>query len=496
MSLGPRLDLRQSQSLVMTPQLRQAIALLQATNLDVAAFVEEELERNPLLERADSATAAIPESRDDRAADGLAEAPTPKDSAEIAASDTLTDGALDADWSNMIDTGEAFQPAIGGDGGFDTDELGTVEDLGGPGPSLRENLAQQIRLTFDDPQEQLIAGAMLAMLEPSGRLQMDVAAMAARLGCPPARVEAVRRRLQRLDPPGMFAANLAECLAAQLAEQNRLDPAMQALLDNLEMLARRDLAGLQASCGVDAEDLAEMIAELKRLDPKPGAGMDGPPATIVQPDVLMRPGPDGGWLLELNPETMPRVLVRQGFAARALVSTRDKDSRAFIQDKLATANWLARSLEQRANTILKVAAAIVQRQDAFFRHGVEFLKPLILRDIATEVELHESTVSRVTSNKYIATPRGTLELKFFFTQAIAGTAGGESVSAAAVRSRIKSLIDKETASAILSDDQIVTILRQEGVDIARRTVAKYRDALRIPSSVQRKRDKEGKAVSA
>jgi len=495
MSLGPRLDLRQSQSLVMTPQLRQAIALLQATNLEVAAFVEEELERNPLLERAEGST-ATPETRDDRAADGEIDAPAPPDSAEIAASDRIVDGALDADWSNVIDTGESYQPAIGGGGGLDADDLDGIEALAGPGPSLRENLAQQIRLTFEDPQDQLIAGAMLAMLEPSGRLVVDVAAMAARLGCPPARVEAVRRRLQTLDPPGMFAANLAECLAAQLAEKNRLDPAMQALLDNLELLARRDLAGLQARCGVDAEDLSEMIAELKRLDPKPGAGMDGPPATVIQPDVLMRAAPDGGWMLELNPETMARVLVRQGFAARALVSTRDKDSRAFIQEKLATANWLARSLEQRANTILKVAAAIVQRQDAFFRHGVEFLKPLILRDIATEVELHESTVSRVTSNKYIATPRGTLELKFFFTQAIAGTAGGEAVSAAAVRARIKSLIDNENGASTLSDDQIVTILRQEGVDIARRTVAKYRDALGIASSVQRKRDKEGKAVPA
>lgn len=495
MSLGPRLDLRQSQSLVMTPQLRQAIALLQATNIEVAAFVEEELERNPLLERPES-SAATAEQRDDRAADGEIDPPAPPDSAEIASSDRLADGALDADWSNVVDSGEAYQPAIGG-GGLDTDDLDGIEALASPGPTLRENLAQQIRLTFDDPQERLIAGAMLAMLEPSGRLSVDVTAMAAKLGCPSARVEAVRRRLQRLDPPGMFAASLAECLGAQLAEKNRLDPAMQALLDNLECLARRELARLQTRCGVDAEDLAEMIAELKRLDPKPGAGMDGPAAAaIIQPDVLMRPAPDGGWLLELNPETMPRVLVRQGFAARVLVATRDKDSRAFIQDKLATANWLARSLEQRANTILKVAAAIVQRQDAFFRHGVEFLKPLILRDIATEVELHESTVSRVTSNKYIATPRGTLELKFFFTQAIAGTAGGESVSAAAVRARIKSLINKEIIADILSDDQIVAILRQEGVDIARRTVAKYRDALRIPSSVQRKRDKEGRAVPA
>lgn len=495
MTLVPRLDLRQSQTLVMTPQLRQALRMLQSSNLDVAAFVEEELERNPLLERVEGSAAAAPEAPA-AAADGLAEPPAPPDSAQIAASDQLAEAPLDADWSNVVDEGDAYSPRITTGNGTGGDDSATMDDLGAPGPSLRESLEQQIRLAFAAPQERLIAGAMLAMLEPSGRLNVDVAAFAARLGCAPALVEAVRRRLQRLEPVGMFAASLAECLAAQLAEKNRLDPAMQALLDNLELLARRDLAGLMARCGVDAEDLAEMIAELKRLDPKPGAGLDDAPAQSVQPDVLMRAAHGGGWVLEMNPETLPRVLVRQGFAARALVSVRDREGRAFITEQLQSANWLARSLEQRANTILKVAGAIVARQEGFFRHGVAFLKPLMLRDIAEELEMHESTVSRVTSAKYIATPRGTLELKYFFTTAIQGADGNEAVSALAVRHRIKALIDGETPAAILSDDQIVTILRREGVDIARRTVAKYRDAMRIPSSVQRKRDKEGKAVSA
>jgi RNA polymerase sigma-54 factor len=494
MTLVPRLDLRQSQTLVMTPQLRQALRMLQSSNLDVAAFVEEELERNPLLERAEGSVAAAAEAPA-AVADGLAEPPAPPDSAEIAASDRLAEAPLDADWSNVVDEGEAYAPRIGvaGPGGEDA---ATVDDLGAPGPSLRESLAQQIRLTFATPQEQLIAGAMLGMLEPSGRLTVDVVAMAARLGCEPAVVEAVRLRLQRLEPAGMFAANLAECLAAQLAERNRLDPAMQTLLANLDLLARREMGRLMQRCGVDAEDLAEMIAELKRLDPKPGAGLDETPAQLVQPDVLMRPAQGGGWVLEMNPETLPRVLVRHGFAARALVSVRDREGRAFITEQLQSANWLARSLEQRANTILKVAGAIVARQEGFFRHGVGFLRPLMLRDISAELEMHESTVSRVTSSKYIATPRGTLELKYFFTTAIQGADGNEAVSALAVRHRIKSLIDGETPTSVLSDDQIVTILRQEGVDIARRTVAKYRDAMRIPSSVQRRRDKEGKAVPA
>jgi RNA polymerase sigma-54 factor len=285
----------------------------------------------------------------------------------------------------------------------------------------------------------------------------------------------------------MFARDLKECLAVQLAERNRLDPAMQALLDNLELLARHDHRRLMAACEVDAADLTDMIAELKRLDPKPGATWDaGIPQTVV-PDVLMRPAPDGGWLLELNPESMPRVLVNQTYTARVLPRA-SKEDKAFLAEKLQTANWLVKSLQQRAQTIMKVAAEIVRQQDGFFRHGVTHLRPLILRDIAEAVELHESTVSRVTANKYIATPRGTFELKYFFTTALQGVSG-DSHSAEAVRYRIKALVDNEPSDEVLSDDAIVEVLKREGVDIARRTVAKYRDALRIPSSVQRKREK-------
>jgi RNA polymerase sigma-54 factor len=282
---------------------------------------------------------------------------------------------------------------------------------------------------------------------------------------------------------------LRECLAVQLADRNRLDPAMQALLDNLELLARRDTRTLMKLCGVDAEDMTEMVAELKRLDPKPGASFDQMPAPAIVPDVLMRRAPNGEWLLELNPETLPRVLVNRGFHARAVVGAKNKEEKAFLAERMQTATWLVKSLEQRANTIIKVAAEIVRRQDGFFRHGVEHLRPLILRDVAEAVAMHESTVSRVTANKYISTPRGTFELKYFFTTAIAGTMGGESHSAEAVRHRIRGMIEAEDINDVLSDDAIVERLRKEGVDIARRTVAKYREALRIPSSVQRKREK-------
>jgi RNA polymerase sigma-54 factor len=298
--------------------------------------------------------------------------------------------------------------------------------------------------------------------------------------------------MQRFDPVGLFCVDLRECLAVQLAERNRLDPAMEILLDNLDLLARRELRRLMVLCGVDAEDLADMVTELRQLDPKPGALFDAPPLQALVPDVLMRATPSSdplgdAWLLELNPETMPRVLVNQAFHARVAPRTARED-KAFLAEKLQTANWLVKSLHQRAQTILKVAAEIVRQQDGFFRHGVGHLRPLILRDIADAVEMHESTVSRVTANKYIATPRGTFELKYFFTAAIAGTSG-ESHSAEAVRHRIRALVGAESADDVLSDDAIVAVLKREGVDIARRTVAKYREALRIPSSVQRKREK-------
>jgi RNA polymerase sigma-54 factor len=486
MALGPRLDLRQSQSLVMTPQLRQAIKLLQSSSLEVSAFVAEELERNPLLERDEREPAGPDAGLREQRAPALPEG-APLDA--IVRAETLpADGAAPLDvgeWANVYEAAEPTTPR-GGRADFDAGE--EPRDVAAAPRSLRDEIAQQIRLAFDDRTDRLIAAQMLAMLEPSGRLSVPDAAIAAAMGCAEEHVAAIRARMLRFEPTGMFAASLRDCLAAQLAERNRLDPAMAALLDNLDMVARRDLRGLQAACGVDADDVADMIAELRRLDPKPGADTDAAdPATRV-PDVLLRRDPGGEWAVELNPETLPRVLVNRGFHARAVVGTPSREGRAFLSEQLAAATWLVKSLEQRANTILKVSAEIVRRQDAFLRHGVAHLRPLILRDVAEAVEMHESTVSRVTAGKSIATPRGVFDLKYFFTTAIAGTTG-ETHSAEAVRHRIRELVSAEKPDDILSDDALVARLRAEGVDIARRTVAKYREALRIPSSVQRKREK-------
>ena len=494
MAIGPRLEFRQSQTLVMTPQLRQAIKLLQFTNFEVNAFVEEELERNPLLER-DERGDAMPEAC---APDQRRETLEALDASDLLRREKLPD-VVEADHANNFDLGgvadggvtdgpAAFSRGGGGGGGFDLDDHG-MDDFAGRPRCLREHLEEQLRLSFANAADRLIGAHLIASIDPAGRLAASSCEIAQGLGAEPAHVERVRGlMMQSFDPPGLFARDLRECLAAQLADRNRLDPAMEMLLDNLDLLARRELRRLTALCGVDAEDLADMIAEIRALDPKPGVAFDDMESVTVVPDVLMRAGPGGTWLLELNPETMPRVLVNQSFHAKVAPAA-SREDRVFLSEQLSSANWLVKSLQQRAQTIVKVAAEIVRRQDAFFERGVAHLRPLILRDIADAVEMHESTVSRVTANKYIATPRGTFELKYFFTTAIAATYGGESHSAEAVRQRIRSMVAAETADDVLSDDAIVAALRSEGVDIARRTVAKYRDALRIPSSVQRKREK-------
>ena len=490
MAMGPRLEFRQTQSLVMTPQLRQAIKLLQFTNIEAAAFVEEELERNPMLER-DERGEAMPEQP---APDQRAESLEGLDATALITAEKLPD-AVEADAANSFDHGTASDGYAGALRGVrdEGDERG-IDDLAAAPRSLRAHLDEQIRLSFRDHADRLIAAQFLALMDGAGRVPIGSAEIAAAMGIDEARVARVRATMMRFDPPGLFAQTLRECLAAQLLDLNRLDPAMEVLLDNLDMLARRDMRGLLAICGVDSEDLADMVSELRALNPKPAALYDDGPAQQVIPDVLMRAAPDGSWILELNPDTMPRVLVNEAYHAR--VSARinavvggDKEAKTFISDNLSSANWLVKSLQQRANTILKVAAEVVRQQDGFFRQGVGHLRPLILRDVAGAVEMHESTVSRVTANKYLATPRGVFELKYFFTASINATHGGESHSAEAVRHRIRALVGAENPEDVLSDDAIVAALRREGVDIARRTVAKYREALRIPSSVQRKRER-------
>ncbi|WP_029010662.1 RNA polymerase factor sigma-54 [Azospirillum halopraeferens] len=517
MALTQRLDLRQAQTLVMTPQLQQAIKLLQLSNLELSDFVDREIEQNPLLERDEGEHGEHGgggEAGNERgtAGDGGGEgpdaAPPPaadgrtRDTVELTSSDTMgsaADAPLDTDFENVYgddrfsDGGDGAGDVYGswnerGGRGFEDGEANLEATLSGD-KSLRDHLTEQLNIDLTDPADRLIGLALIDLVDEAGYITADLAALADQLGTELAHVERVLAAMQRFDPAGVFARSLKECLAIQLRERNRLDPAMQALLDNLELLAARNLPGLMKVCGVDAEDIADMVAEIRTLNPKPALAFDHTPAQLVTPDILMRASPGGGWLIDLNPDTLPRVLVNQRYFARVSGEVRNKAEKEYLAERFHSANWLVKSLHQRATTILKVAAEIVRQQDAFFIHGVSHLRPLILRDIAEAIGMHESTVSRVTTNKFMNTPRGVFELKYFFTSAIAGSDGQASHSAEAVRHRIKQMIDAEPPTDVLSDDKIVEILQKEGIDIARRTVAKYREAMRIPSSVQRRRAK-------
>jgi RNA polymerase sigma-54 factor len=498
MALAARLELRQGQGLVITPQLQQAIKLLQLSNIELDAYVEGELERNPLLQR---------DEPDSGPEDG------PSADATTVSLETVADSAASADIDahhddlygdaspGARDGGEAGdeRPTLAGDAGGSLDwsrtgagggfELtGEMEQGIARAKTLAEHLEDQAAMAGFDPVDRAVASALIDGVDEGGYLRVAVTETAERLGCDPARAERVLGVLQGFEPIGVCARDVRECLMIQLKDKNRYDPAMAALLDNLELLARRDMGALKRACGVDDEDLRDMIAELRGLTPRPGAAFGAEPAAPITPDVYVREGDGGLWRVELNTDTLPRLLVDHRYHAIVSSGARSDQEKTFVADCMASAGWLIRSLDQRAKTILKVASEIVRQQDGFLAFGVEHLRPLNLRTVADAIGMHESTVSRVTANKYLATPRGVFELKFFFTSSIASSEGGEAHSAESVRHKIKQLIEQEReAEGVLSDDSIVDILKEAGVDIARRTVAKYREALRIPSSVERRR---------
>jgi RNA polymerase sigma-54 factor len=507
MALSPRLEIRQSQSLVMTPQLMQAIKLLQLSNLDLAAYVDAELESNPLLERAalteDGASPENPHASADR---GDIHGPGGPESQVDSAPDVVTPAAggieekIDIDLASVFPddhekpadeirpsleaetwTGLASRQPISGD-------AYNLEAFVAKQKSLAEHLSEQFNLAVADPALRLIGHALINEIDETGYLRSDLAPLAELLGASRADVEAALDVIHSLDPPGVGARDLAECLSLQLRERNRLDPAMGKFIENLDLVARRDLARLQALCGVDREDLVDMLAEVRLLDPRPGHAFSAGFVQIVVPDVLVRPAPDGSWLIELNQDALPKVLIDQAYYTTVTAGLQSKTDRNYLSDCLQSASWLVKSLDQRAKTILKVASEIVRQQDAFLVHGVQHLRPLNLKTVAEAIGMHESTVSRVTSNKYMATNRGIFELKYFFTAAIPSSGDAEAHSAEAVRHRIRKLIAGERAGSVLSDDAIVALLADSGIDIARRTVAKYRENLRIPSSVQRRRE--------
>ncbi len=496
MAIGPRLDLRQSQSLVMTPQLQQAIKLLALSNLEIEAFIAEELEKNPLIEAgaSDENDGPAVEPDDSPADDFEADPPDALSGLQAQGDEAPLDVDYDAETfhhdspSDMAGSGQGLDGSLGmagtGTGGGESSEF---EDSLTGSLSLADHLMAQAGAVLSG-RALAIAGHIIDALDEAGYLTVPLLDIAQRLGAPLDAVEQVLGVVQSLDPTGVGARDLAECLALQAREADRYDPAMAALIAHLDLLARGNLPQLRRICGVDDEDLADMIRELRAYDPKPGLRFAPSDMQTVVPDIFVARTAKG-WAIELNSTTLPRLIVNRSYYAELNGTAHDQASRAWLSECLQSANWLMKALDQRARTIIKVAGEIVKQQEGFFREGVEHLRPLTLKTVADAIGMHESTVSRVTSNKYLACDRGLYELKFFFTSAIQAADGGEAASAQAVKSHIGKLIAEEQPDSILSDDALVDLLRERGFDIARRTVAKYREAMGFGSSVQRRRQK-------
>ncbi len=501
MSISQRQEIKQSQSLVMTPQLQQAIKLLQLTNIEINEFIGQEIERNPLLELADPSK---PERGDGKLEEvGSENNSETFDTATLANKDNLpdtNDEPLDINYNEYLeehttsnsdsnyDQSSTWNLSSNKASNYDfNDSLEqTIENQ----VSLTDHLLEQLNADIPDPGERLIGYHIIHMLDPSGYFKSEISSVSDLIGCEETKVIQVLKRLKKFDPVGVFAKDLQECLTLQLIEKNRFDPIIKKLIENLDLLAKHDQKSLLKECNVSLEELLEMIEEIKSLNPKPGDLFNNDIAQTVVPDVFVKKNNDFDWTVELNTENLPKVLVNRKYSSLVNNKNSSDIDKTYINDQLNSANWLVKSLEQRAQTILKVATEIVKQQNNFFSQGIKYLKPLTLKDIAEKIEMHESTVSRVTANKYLESPRGVFQMKYFFTTSISTSCGESNLSSETVKVRIKELVNEEEPDDILSDDKIVEILIKEDIDIARRTIAKYRESMNIPSSVIRRRQKK------
>ena len=478
MGLGPSLSIRHSQQLVLTPQLRQAIQLLQLSNLELEGYIAEELSKNPLLE-------APAEEADEQPAGDFAGDDTDSDEAQddpgadqLIMGQADDDRPLDVDWTSEALETDSYSDVVTSGGGEEAFDFERVQYSAG---SLAEHLTDQLHGLSGDVGD--LARIIAETLDDTGYLTVPLDQVSELSGAPLPLVHQALEVVQGLDPPGIAGRSLAECLALQAKAADRYDPAMARLIDNLDLLSKGRTADLKRICGVDDDDLADMIRELRAYDPKPGCRFSAAGSEEVTPDVFVR-RTRAGFAVELNQATLPRLLVNRRYYQELKAGPQDKGSRAWLSECLQSANWLVKALDQRARTIVKVVSEIVKRQQGFFERGVSAMKPMTLREVAEAIEMHESTVSRVTSNKYLLCDRGLFELKYFFGSGVQ-SAEGEGAAASAVKDAIKQLIDAETE--ILSDDAIAALLKQKGYDVARRTVVKYREAMGIGSSIQRRR---------
>lgn len=467
-----RLDMRMNQNLVMTPQLRMAIKLLQMNSMDVQSFVQQELLENPFLQQEEHSTKSDKntERNEDRDYDG-------DDMPEDFGKDT----GLDVEWDSMYEgtgssTGASAAPAGGADSADAWERTAAYEE------TLKTHLNEQLGLSTDDAVTRFLGQFLIDAIDDAGYLSLDLTATAEQLGVEAQKLHETLELIQSFEPTGVGARNLSECLRLQLQARGQLDDVAEVVLDNLDILARHDVARLARLAGCSSEEAQAVCNRITHLTPKPGLKFGSDVSANVVPELVVTRGKDGQWRAELNAEAMPKILVNKGFDIKG----RTKDDKAYISEKMNRAEWLLKSLEQRAQTIYKVGNALLELQRGFFEQGVEHLQPLTLKTVAEKVDVHESTVSRVTNGKYMQTPMGVFELKYFFSSAIGTMGGNVEVASESVKAMIKRLIKAEDATKPLSDEAIVKGLKKEGIDVARRTVAKYREALGIPSSSRRR----------
>jgi RNA polymerase sigma-54 factor len=482
MQLSQSVKLKQKQSLVMTPQLQQAIKLLQLSNLELSQHLQEQVDENPFLEIDENVDSSQSLAGDSPAPSPVADLTNLADLKESAA--LAEDPTEHSDFENRFDQSIVDTPrnnAANAPFEGDYDAISNVSSKEGFYPGL----FRQLNLAMDDPKQRLIAGHFVNALEPSGWLGMPVQDVADASGCSLAEAEGVLTILQTFEPTGLFARNLEDCIRLQLIELGVMTDAFSILLENLDLLARGEVKRLARLIKCTSDDVMEMLTIIRTLNPKPGEFLGIDHLEMPSPDVIVKRRSDG-WVVELNRSTLPGIVINEDYAEMVTAKKMDDEAQNYSADALNNARWLKRAVEQRNSTTLKISAEIIRQQTDFLEKGLDYLRPLSLRDVAQAVGMHESTVSRVTTGLLISTPRGGMPLKSFFSVNIASRAPTGDASAAAVRNMVKRLIGQETPGKPLSDEAICKMIADEGIDLARRTVAKYREMMNIPSSSQRR----------